>query len=183
MKTGLTILALAMFIPLVAEGQSPPVAAGTRVRVTAPGEGLDRRVTTIMDVRGDSIVVGDQNGSRIIGLAEVTALEVSTGRKSRLWRGAGMGLGIGVLAGAAIGAVTYEKCDPNPFLSCWMAPGSAMGAAAIGGVLLRGAGLVTGAVIGALIRTDGWAPVDLPVRAAIVPARSGGVSVMLSRSF
>ena len=183
MKTGLAILAVAVLIPVVATGQSSPVTAGTRVRLTAPGKDLDKHVTTIVDVRGDSIVVGVRDSSLAIGLAEVTELEVSTGKRTQFWRGAGFGLGIGVVTGLVVGAVTHEECVPDGFLSCMMAPESASESAAIGGLALGAVGLVAGAVIGALKRTDRWASVNLPVSASIAPARSGGVSVMISRSF
>jgi hypothetical protein len=183
MKSGLSILALAMFFPLAAEGQAPGVAVGTRVRVTAPTSDLERHVTTIMDVRDDSIVVGVRGSSRTIGLADVTALEASTGRRRQVLRDALLGLGIGVVAGAAIGAITYEECVPQTFFDCMMAFESATESAAFGGILFGAAGLLTGAVVGVFDRKDSWAPVDLPVRAAIVPTRSGGVSVMLSRTF
>lgn len=183
MKSGLGILALAMFFPLAAEGQAPGVAVGTRVRVTAPTSDLERHVTTIMDVRGDSIVVGVRGSSRIIGLADVTALDASTGRRRQVLRNAGLGLGIGVIAGAVIGAATHEECEYRGLGSCIMAPESATESAALGGILFGIAGLATGAVVGVLHRADRWAPVDLPVRAAIGPTRSGGVSVMVSRAF
>jgi hypothetical protein len=42
---------------------------------------------------------------------------------------------------------------------------------------------VDGAVVGAFDRKDSWAPVDLRVRAAIGPTRSGGVSGCAIASF
>ncbi len=183
MKALLAVLAVAVLIPVVATGQSSPLSAGTRVRVTAPGNDLDQHVTTIMEVRGDSIVVGVRNSSLAIGLADVTELEISTGKRRHFWRGAAFGLGIGAVTGLVVGAVTYEECVPDGFLSCFMAPKSASASAAEGGLVLGSIGLLAGAVIGGLKRTDRWASVKLPVSAAIAPARAGGASVMLSRSF
>lgn len=183
MRTGPVILAAAVLIPVVATGQSAPVAAGTRVRVTAPGNNLDKQVTTVMDVRGDSIVVNVRNRSLVVGLADVTQLEVSTGKRTQFWRSAGYGLGLGVAAGALVGALTYEECVSDQFLGCMMAPESASESAAWGGILLGTLGFVGGSVVGLIRRTDRWASVTLPVRASIATARSGGVSVMLSRPF
>jgi hypothetical protein len=183
MKTGLVILAVAVLIPVVATGQSAPVAAGTRVRVTAPGNNLDKYVATVVDVRGDSIVVNVRNSSLVVGLAEVTELEVSTGKRTQFWRSAGYGLGLGIAAGALVGAVTYKECESDHFLGCMMAPQSASESAAMGGILFGALGFVGGSVVGMVKRTDRWASVTLPVRASIAPVRSGGVSVMLSRAF
>lgn len=184
MKAGLVVLAVAMLIPVVATGQSSPVSAGTRVRVTAPGKDLDQHVTTVVEIRGDSIVVlGDRNSSLPIGFADITEIEVSTGKRTHFWRGAGLGLGIGVVAGLVIGAVTHEECDPDPLFGCFLGPETASESAVLGGLTLGSIGLVAGAVIGAVSRTDRWASVNLPVRASIAPAQSGGLSLMLSRTF
>jgi hypothetical protein len=182
MKSGLAFLALAMLIPLLASGQLPPVAAGARVRLTAPGTGFKEHVTTVTDVRGDSIVFGAPHESRSMALTDMTALDVSTGTRRHFWRGAGIGLGLGAVTGVALGAATYKKCVPQHFLDCLLEPESAGQAAAFGGFVLGGVGLVAGAVIGALNRTDRWTSVDLPVRAAVGPTRSGGVSFTLSRA-
>ncbi len=44
---------------------------------------MKRHVTTVTDVRGDSIVVAGAAGSRTIALTDVTALDVSTGTRTR----------------------------------------------------------------------------------------------------
>ena len=183
MKTELVALALAVLIPAVAIGQSASVAAGTRVRVTAPGNNLDKHVTTVVDVRGDSIVVNVRNNSLVVGLVDLTGLEVSIGKQTQVWRSAGYGLALGVVAGALVGALTYEECESDQFLGCMMAPGSASESAAGGGILFGVLGFVGGSVVGFVNRTDRWVSVALPVRASIAPARSDGVSVMLSRAF
>lgn len=63
MKAGFAVLALLLCSPLVAAGQSPPVAVGARIRVTAPASALEEHVLTVTDVRGDSFVV-DVGGSQ-----------------------------------------------------------------------------------------------------------------------
>jgi hypothetical protein len=183
MKSGLVALAFIMYVPAIAGGQAPTVAAGARVRVTAPSNSLDKHVTTILDIRPDSLVIGDEGGSSTISLADVTALDVSTGRPRRILRDAALGFGIGAVAGAVIGAVTYEECVPQSFLDCFMAHESASEAAVEGGAVLGAVGLLTGAVVGVFHRSDRWARVDLPIRAAIEPTRSGGIAVRLTRAF
>lgn len=183
MKLGFMVLATALLAPVVADAQAPVVVAGTRIRVTAPSIDLKRHVTTIVDVRGDSIVFGSSDNSRSVALSDVTALEVSAGKHRRFLRAAGLGLGIGAIIGAAIGAGTYEECVPTEFLGCLLAPESRAQSAAMGGVVLGGVGLLTGAVVGALRRTDRWVSADMPLRASIKPTASGGMSLTISRAF
>lgn len=183
MKLALMALATALLGPVVADAQAPAVVAGTRVRVTAPSIDLKRHVTTVVDVRGDSIVFGVSDNSRSVALSDVTALEVSTGKHRRFLRSAGLGLGIGAIIGAAVGAASYEECVPTEFLDCLLAPESRGQSVAMGGVVLGGVGLLTGAVVGALRRTDRWVSVDMPLRASIKPTASGGMSLTISRAF
>ena len=183
MKLSLMALAAAFLGPVVAHAQAPAVVAGTRVRVTAPSVDLRRHVTTIVDVRGDSIVFGVSDNSRSVALSDVTALEVSAGKHRRFLRSAGLGLGIGAIIGAVVGAATYQECVPTEFLGCLVAPESRAQSAAMGGVALGGVGLLTGAVVGALRRTDRWVSVDMPLRASIKPTASGGMSLTISRAF
>jgi hypothetical protein len=182
MKLALMVLATALLAPVVADAQTPAVVAGTRVRVTAPSIDLRRHVTTIVDVRGDSIVFGVSNNSRSVALSDLTALEVSAGKHRRVLRSAGLGLGIGAIVGAVVGAATYEECVPTEFLGC-LAPESRAQSVAIGGVVLGGVGLLTGAVVGVLRRTDRWVSIDMPLRASIKPTASGGMSLTISRAF
>lgn len=183
MKPGLMVLAAAFLAPVVADAQASPVVAGARVRVTAPSIDLRRYVTTIVDVRGDSIVLGVRDNSRSVALADVTALEVSAGKRRRFLRSAGLGLGIGAIVGAVVGAASYEECVPTEFLGCFLAPESRGQSAAMGAVVLGAVGLLTGAVVGVVRRTDRWVSVDMPLRASIKPTASGGMSVTISRAF
>lgn len=182
MRSRLAVLALALTFPLVAGGQSP-LSVGARVRVTAPDAALEQYVTTIQDVRGDSIVVDIGGRSRTLGLANVTSLEVSTGTRRQTLRGVGFGLGIGAMVGAVAGALTYEECVPQTLFDCLMATESSSEAAVMGGILGGIVGAATGAIVGALRRTERWSSIELPVRVAIAPLGSGGVRVMMSRAF
>jgi hypothetical protein len=183
MKPGLVILAAAFLAPVAADAQTPAVVAGARVRVTAPSIDLRRHATTIVDVRGDSLVLGVRDGSRSVALSDVTALDVSAGKRRRFLRSAGLGLGIGAIVGAVVGAATHDECVPTEFLDCLLSPESRAESAVMGGVVLGAVGLLTGAVVGAVRRTDRWVAVDMPVRVSIKPTASGGVSLTISRAF
>ncbi len=175
MKYAFSLLALALVFPAIGKAQSGTLAAGTRIRVTSPSDDLKRHVTTVTEVRGDSIVVAGRAGSRTIAHADITALDVSTGTRSRIMGGAALGLGAGALLGGIVGAAQYEGPD--------LIFDSRMELAAASGFVSGAVGLVAGGVVGALRRTDRWQSTRLPVRAAIIPSRSGGVSMNISRTF
>jgi hypothetical protein len=183
MKVTLAVLAVALYFPSIADGQTPTVAPGARIRVTVPDLSLERHVATVVSVRGDSIAVATPTGSYTFGLATITALDVRTGTRRQAVKGAAVGLAIGAVTGAVIGALTYKECVPREFLDCLLASGSRGQEAMVGGAVFGALGLITGAVVGALNTTDRWAAVDLPVRFAVTPTSTGGVGIVLTRSF
>ena len=183
MKYILAVLAVALYLPVVADGQTPTVAPGARIRVTAPSRDLERHVTTVLEVRDDSVVVGASGNSRALELASITALDISAGTRRQTAKGAMLGLAIGVVTGALIGAASYEECVPESFLDCFGASGSREEEATLGAALFGGAGLVIGAIVGTLNRTDRWTAVNIPVQLAVAPTRAGGLGVALQRSF
>src|SRR3954470_13688256 len=97
------LITLALFgVTFRAEAQLPEVVTtGTRVRATVLGG--DTYTGTILQVRGDSLVVRDGGDApvNIIASRNITALEVSEGRPFRRWdaiKWAG-------IAGAIVGGV------------------------------------------------------------------------------
>lgn len=166
MKSVFSILAFALLFPMVAGAQSATLAVGARVRVTSPSDDLNKHVATVIEVRGDSVVVAGRTGSRTIGLSNVTALEVSTGTRNRVMRDGLIGFGAGAPLGVAFGASAKD-----------------VELAALEAVVFGAVGLMTGAIIGAFDRADRWERASLPVRASIGPSRSGGVSLNFSRTF
>ena len=183
MKLALGVLLVALVVPVTAEAQSSSLAVGARVRVTSPRDDLKNHVATLTQVRDDSIVIAGHTGSRTIGLDNVTAIDISAGRRSHFLQDAGIGLGVGALAGGFIGYFSYEECDEEGFMACFMVPDSRMESAAFGGAVLGGVGLVAGAIIGAFRRTDRWEAASLPARVSIGQSRSGGVGLSFSRAF
>lgn len=175
MKAAVAILAVALFFPMIAGAQSPPLAAGMRVRVTSPRDDLKKHVGTVMELRHDSIVVTGRLGPRTIALENIVALDVSLGRRTQIARSALLGFGGGALFGGILGVAAYE--EPDFFFS------SATQMGAVSALVFGSIGLVAGGLVGALNRADHWDPRDFSVRAAIGSSRQGAVSVGLSRSF
>lgn len=175
MKSAWNVLALVLLLPVAGQAQWAPLTTGARVRVTSPTDDLRRHVTIVTEVRGDSIVLAGRTGLRTIALNDVTALDVSTGTRTQVMRFAVTGLGAGAILGGILGAATYEGPD--------FIVGSAAEAGALFGVFFGGIGMVAGGVVGAMSRTDRWQPAGVPVRAAITPSSSGGISLTFSRAF
>ncbi|UCC84511.1 MAG: hypothetical protein JSW46_06175 [Gemmatimonadota bacterium] len=153
--------------------QEPPVAPGDRVRVTAPTIEPDPLVGTFIALGADTCVleVGGRAEPLVLPLASVTNLEVSQGHKSKMLKGAVLGLLIGGFVGGVSGAAACsgDKCEAS-------AGEMAMYCGAIGAV----PGLFIGAGVGRMSKTDRWeeVPLDqLRVTTALWPR--GGLSVGL----
>jgi len=182
-KFVLAALTMAPSVPALADGQSLPLTAGARVRVTAASADLDKQVATIAEVRGDSIVLDVDGLAHPVAISDLQRLEVSIGKRTRVTRDAGIGAAIGFAAGALIGAASYEECVPQSFLDCFMVPGSRGDAALLGGAAGGTVGLVLGALVGMGDRTDRWQALTLPVQAAVTSSHAGGASVRMSVAF
>ena len=175
LKYAFSILALALVFPAIGEAQSETLTTGTRIRVTSPSDDLKGHVTTVTDVRGDSIVVAGRAGSRTIALTDVTALDVSAGRRMQILPDALIGFGLGAITGFVIGASTYEE---GSFFS-----NSPAAEGAFAGALMGAMGLVTGGVVGIFHRKDRWTRAEPRARVTVGAARSVGVTFNFSRAF
>lgn len=175
MKSVLGFLTLLLLFSAIADAQSAGLTAGARVRVTSPRDDVRKYVGTITALRGDTLVMAGTRGSRSIALDNVTALDVSTGTRTQVGRSALIGFGAGALLGGVAGAAAYR--EPDFFFQ------NAAQMGAVSALFFGGVGMVAGAVVGALYRTDRWERRDPPLRAAIGGSRSGGVSLSVSRAF
>ncbi len=180
LKYAFSILALALVFPAIGEAQSETLTTGTRIRVTSPSDDLKGHVTTVTDVHGDSIVVAGRAGSRTIALTDVTALDISTGTRTRAMRYGLIGFGAGAATGAVLGYTAQDDCsDAFGFCGPVSAGQVAAASAAVFGVI----GLLTGAVAGSFQRTDRWESRTAGARVSVIPVFRGGVALSVSRSF
>jgi hypothetical protein len=152
---------------------------GQRVRVTA----LDgsRGVGTIRRLTEDSLVVFSPESLRRYDfeLRDVDIIEISIRRERRFLRSAGLVIGAAVVAGAAVGAVTYAPCVPKQFLDCLFAPTSRGEAAALGGVLLGALGIPVGVIVGLRKEHDVWETAAPEREVGFSVGPRGGSSVRL----
>ncbi len=142
------------------------IQTGVRVRVTrTEGRPL---IGSFIGVEGDSVRVMPEGASQAVRATaerEMTKIEVSGGRsraKGALIKGL-IGLGIGAVSGAILGAATYSdnnatSCTPNfgcgPEWCIFICSKSQ--AAGLVGVLGGSAGLVLGAVAGIATGQEQW---------------------------
>jgi len=161
--------------PALAQGE--PVHAGDRVRISAASLADGRVTGTVVSVDGNGLSIVEATGrpARAFPLNALTRLEVSVARRSRVVPGALIGGGLGLAAGAAIGAAAGQSCEDE--ILC---PGSTLGAGVVGAIgLAVGAGV--GALIGLTSRTDVWEVVALPGRPrAGLSAGRRGLAIVVS---
>lgn len=132
------------------------VAVGSRVRLRSTAvQARPRGLVVALDE--SALTLATEGGPLKIPLNSITALETSLGRKGNAIKG----LAIGAVSGVLIGFTA--PVDPN---DCGYEPGTtrknanfcSRGAALLGGVLVGGG---MGAGIGALVKSERWAPVTL----------------------
>jgi hypothetical protein len=148
MCRGVALIATLAATELAAQ-EAAPLAAGSRVRVTAPELGLRNRQGTLVSTYGDTLFVRVA-GSPLVAIPrdELTRLEVRAGPGPRPYsRDVALGIGLGVLAGALATATCTDAECPDHMLEY------ATGAGAV-------FGLGVGIAVGALSHTDRWEPVD-----------------------
>jgi hypothetical protein len=92
------------------------------------------------------------------------ALERSIGRTGRFWKTLGITAGSAAVVGGLISAATWEHCESDGFMSCFMVPASRAEAGILGVIAGGVIGLPLGAVLGAVIKTERWEPLNPPGR-------------------
>jgi hypothetical protein len=140
-----------------------PLAAGSRVRLTAPSLFDGRVEGLVLDVDEESILVGTEQGRPFrVSRGALTGLEVSTGRRGQALKGLAVGA---VLGGALFAAYPREEfCLDYEGTSC---PERAemIATGVVGGGLW-------GLLIGHFTKTDRWSPVPAAgPRLSVAPTR------------
>jgi len=171
-------IALLLF-PLAARSQKPAtIVPGSRIRITERGTGKSEvRSGTVVTTGADKVMLKiDPYGETVpYSTAEISRVEVSQGRKGHTV----VGLGIGFLAGATIGAVYGVNEAPKGSDSLDITLNS-LAWAGIGG----GIGMVVGGVAGAIYKTERWE--DAPIKNLSISAGAGydgDASLILSVHF
>jgi len=146
---------------------------GARVRIASPQLTQGSLVGVLQRTTGDSVVVSGYPISR----SSITRIEVSTGRKSKLWTGMAIGSvvgAVGLFAAVVIApGENGETCNVDGVDVC-----------PIAALFGAGAGALLGAGIGALIRHDVWSTIPpTAMRIAPILRSDGAVGVALGFRF
>ncbi|HYW30097.1 MAG TPA: hypothetical protein VE869_01235 [Gemmatimonas sp.] len=157
--------------PASAQAGTPPLRAGTRVRVTSAQWKSNELVGTIEQSRGDSLFVrvSGHDTSVAVAVSAIRKLDVSQGQRSRPWRGLGVGAGVGGVIGALWGlSITPDKRG--------MIVNTRGEQAMVLGISMAIIGAPVGLVTGVLTKSEGWkavAPPEGRVRIGMAPTQSG----------
>jgi hypothetical protein len=183
----LTALLLVLFarpeaLPGQAAAQAASIQPGARVRITHAGQ--NPRIAVVVARSADTLLVRwpEYTNAVAVPFAEISRLDVSTGRHRNVLKGAVVGTLSAGAVGAVLGAATYTPCESTEFLGCFLAPTSAAESAAVGGVVGGVLGLIVGSLVGLPARDD-WRRVSLDeqrVAVAVTPRGRGtdlGVSL------
>lgn len=147
--------------------QPPPVEPGTRVRVKAPDCGVRGWTTTVVALRGDTLLLGWTD----CPLASVTRFEVSQGQRSNTGKGALYGGVIGAIGGGIFGGTKQGNVKrENEILK--------------GAAIFGGAGFAAGMILGTITSGERWDEASLDrLRVSVVPHRDGRFALAASIRF
>jgi hypothetical protein len=162
---------LLLLLPLPQSPSTSPLTTGTRVRVTARGDGPERRlVGPLRTFDGEALTLIPEGSADHVTVPRetITRIEVSRGSRSRAGRGALIGAVLG-LAAIAIAESTRGENYEAPDNYGLIVAGSIAG------------GAVVGAGVGALMRSEKWEAQPW----AVGPGRraAGPVSVKVTLRF
>ncbi|HET9002397.1 MAG TPA: hypothetical protein VFN39_00225 [Gemmatimonadaceae bacterium] len=165
-----------------------PASVGERVRITTPTQrGGYRYVGSVVGVQGDSLLLQTKEmaGPRSVAIGDITALDVSLGKRGNTRRGLLYGSVIGAGLGAALAAATYQKPDcAGATWFCGDATPNRTGDAVAGGILGALTGVVVGGLWGATHPSERWVRRSLGSAARVGVAPSGrGFGVRLATRF
>jgi hypothetical protein len=147
-----------------------PLTLGSRVRLSAPTIASRRIQGVVLQIDPEYLVIGGSRADPLrVSRRAITGLEIRTGRRGNAWKGMGIGAGFGAL-GWGIHPCVNEGCAKG------FSPELAVYGALLGGI--------SGAGVGALIKSDRWSDVPLDrVRVGLIPARGRGAGLCLSIGF
>jgi len=170
-------LVLMVLFQSAAMAQISSLNTGDKVRIFAPDVYTSAIKGTIYSTNTTDVTLDSGDYIYTIPLSSIERLDISLGKKRNTGKGALIGLSSGALLGSLIGLATYEDCNSDEFMGCFLhfSKGeSALIGAASGGFV----GLIIGTVSGYSIKTDKWEriPVFVSMNFQSVPAQKLSLS-------
>jgi hypothetical protein len=178
-----SVFAILLLTPLNDAFAQQEIQVGSQVRISAPECGLQGHTGVFGGVEGDTLLFSFGSSTARCLSESVTRLDRRVESKSKALEGGLIGLIVGGVGGAAIGAATYQECIPEGWLDCMFAPESAGEQAALGAVVggVLGAGI--GALAGALRKGNGWERIPIHRIATTVNPHLNRVTVRFTVGF
>ncbi len=175
------VLALALLSATHAFAQQVELVEGARVRLVSSSLQANHQVARIVSAGNDSIVFRSEGFpvTRSLARSEIERIDVSQGSHRQTGRGALIGLGVGAVGGAILGAATYSPCQGW----CLFGPSSRGESAGWGGAFFGLLGGVTGGIIGAFHQKEEWKPLGVRPTTGATPAGQRTFGVQASRTF
>jgi hypothetical protein len=163
MRLTLATTLVLILLPAPAKGQSVDalsLQAGARARIYGPTSYPEYEVVTVASVTPDSLRYSPDRGldTRSIAWQQISKMDASTGSHKNTWLGAGIGLLVGAIGGAALGS----NAPGNEFRGV-----ERILQGILGGVV----GGLGGAALGSAWQSENWMPVTLP-RIPVVSSRT-----------
>ena len=183
-------LSVATATPIASQPPAGVPTIGSRLRASTHGRRPTRVVGSLVRVTHDSLTLRDEQGvTQTISLADAGRIEMSRGKVGHPNRGAAIGIGAGLIAGAMIGSLTFsESEDLTPDCAgAFLCSRPTRGLRALKGASL---GILIGATMGALIgqnaKTDRWTTISassLEATASVRPTSNRGTMLSLAVRF
>jgi hypothetical protein len=144
-------------LPATTKGQSVDALSlqvGARARILGPTTDSQYTLIKVALATPDSLHYRLDHvfETRTVAWQQIIKMEVSSGSHSNFLSGVGLGLLVGIVAGAALGAASADGVDGYT-------PGAT---AALFAIPVGMLGAVAGAVLGLVARTEDWIPVAVP---------------------
>lgn len=162
-----SLLLFLWLISSTAFAQVHGVDKGDRVRITAPNVQTGKIKGTVDSFSSSMLTLSSRDTTLSIPFESIRTLEVSTGEKRNIGRGALIGATSGAVALGILLAATNKPCEDGDWCFFEMTDAEAFGFGALAGSL---GGAVNGAIIGTFVKTDRWKKVPVRISVAVSPS-------------
>lgn len=166
----ITAVALVALTPVPAVAQEPGAASmgfilGSRVRITTTGD-LAPVKGLVVAVDPQTVTLATDAGVVKTPVSSISAADISLGKRRYTRRGMAIGAGLGLVLGLL---APVDESNTTPAL------GDESRGASVGFGLMMGT--TWGAIIGALIKTDRWSPLELSIASSPAPVGRPGIRI------
>jgi len=175
-------LTLAGFLLPVTVAAQYAVTPGARVRVVDASRAGPPLTGQLIRMAGDTVIISSAAAMQTaLLLTPAHRFEVSGGTHRRTLQGIGLGFLAGAAVGAILGFALYEESDCTGLCIFDFSQGES---ALLGAVGLGVPGILIGGIVGANLKHETWRIIEhQPIRVGVAPAGHRGLLLALSLAF